>query len=324
MTEATGGRPAPERARLLVTGATGFVGRRLCRRLQEISAYEVSPVGGPCEAVGVLGLDLTDAADVAAVVQRVQPDLIVHLAAFSSVGAGAGRPLDVWRANFDGTRALASAAAALDHPVRLIFASTAEVYGTGFNEGERSEASPLAPASAYARSKAACEYMLRDMAGDQLDVTVLRLFNHTGPGQDQRFVVPSLAAQLAALGSGGKGVVNVGNLDARRDFTDVEDIIDAYLAVLAAPEPAFGFRVYNVGSGEQRSIREILDALIARHGGEVDIRQDPDRMRPSDVPDTPANFQVFRSRFGWTSRRPFDQTLADIYAFEARRAASGE
>ena len=154
------------------------------------------------------------------------------------------------------------------------------------------------------------------MAGDALEVVALRLFNHTGPGQDERFVVPGLAAQLARLGRGGAGEIRVGNLEAQRDFTDVEDMIDAYMAVLAAPPVGAGFAVYNVGSGRQWSIDAILARLLARHGAEVRVSQDPDRMRPSDVPATPAVFDAFAARYRWSPARPFEDTIAAVYDHE--------
>ena len=271
--------------RLLVTGGSGFVGRRLVSRLEAGPGTEVLSVRGPYGEGPGAPIDLCDAPAVRDLVETFRPDAIVHLAAFSSVGEGAGRPDLVWRSNFDGTRALAEAARDLGHPVRFVFASTAEVYGLGFNDGPRAEDAPFAPTSAYARSKAACEYLLRDMAGDALEVVALRLFNHTGPGQDERFVVPGLAAQLARLGRGGAGEIRVGNLEARRDFMDVEDVIDAYMAVLAgAANGAAGFAVFNVGTGRQRTIQSILDQLIALHGAEVRVLRDPARLRASDIP----------------------------------------
>ena len=310
--------------RLLVTGGSGFVGRRLVARLGLAPDAEVLSVRGPYGEGPGAAIDLCDAPAVRDLVTAFRPDTIVHLAAFSSVGAGAGQADRVWRSNFDATRALAEAARDLDQPVRLLFASTAEVYGRGFNDGPRAEEAPLAPASAYARSKAACEYLLRDLAGEALQVVALRLFNHTGPGQDERFVVPGLAAQLARLGRGGAGEISVGNLEAQRDFTDVEDMIDAYLAVLAAPaaSPGTGFAVYNVGSGRQRSIQSILDRLIALHGAEVRVLRDPARLRASDIPVAGGCFERFGQAYSWRPRRDFEATVGAIYAHELALAGA--
>ncbi len=306
---------------VLITGASGFVGRRLVARLRSrlSSGRGLHLLRGPDGSGDGDPIDLTDARAVANMVAEVRPSAVVHLAAFSSVGAGASAPDWVWQANFDATRALAQAARALSQPVRFIFASTAEVYGAGFNDGPRDETSPVAPASAYARSKAACEFVLRDLAGEELDVVALRLFNHTGPGQDDRFVVPALARQIAAIAPGASGEVRVGNLEARRDFTDVEDMIDAYCAVLDAPSVPVGFSQFNVGSGRERSIQSILDHLIGLHGGPVTVVRDPARLRPSDIPVAGGVFTRFAETFGWSPRRPFEDTMAAILDDERRR-----
>lgn len=308
--------PDPHRAepRILVTGASGFVGQKLVSRLAiaEPGACVV-PVHGPQCVDGALALDLRDVDACMALVQKVQPTVIVHLAALSSVGATLADTDAVWRSNFDGTRALARAALSLDTEVRFIFASSGEVYGRQFNNGPCDENAPLAPASPYARTKAACEYMLNDLASDTLSVIALRLFNHSGPGQDERFVVPGFAAQVARLEeSGHGGQIKVGNLDASRDFSDVEDIIDAYLAVIRHRVPLPRFSVFNLGSGETRSIRSIMDALIGLAKAPVEPVPDPSRMRPSDVAVAQGVFDRFRAEFGWAPARSFDQTIADV------------
>ena len=301
--------------RVLITGASGFVGRRLTARLAALDGLELFPVGGPGSADVGLVADLADSAETDALVERLNPDLIVHLAAFSSVGLGAASPEVVWRSNFDATRNLARAACRLAKAPRFIFASTAEVYGRGFNDGPRDEEAAPAPTSAYGRSKLACEYALIDLASP-LEVVVLRLFNHTGPGQAEAFVVPALAAQLARLDPSKPGEVRVGNLDACRDFSDVDDIVDAYVAVVLDSSGQAGVQIYNVGSGVTRSIQSVLDMLVERHGGPVKVIQDPARMRPSDVPVNPGVFQKFKARYGWAAMRDFSETLSAIYDHE--------
>jgi len=300
--------------RILITGASGFVGQKLVHRLgvAEPGAC-IIPVHGPLHSDGALSLDLADVDACMTLVQEVRPTIIVHLAALSSVGTTLAGPDRVWHSNFDGTRALVRAALSLEAEVRFVFASSGEVYGRQFNNGPCDEDAPLAPISPYARTKAACEYLLNDLASERLSVVVLRLFNHSGPGQDERFVVPSFAAQIARLERGGRGgKIKVGNLDASRDFSDVEDIIDAYLAVIRHEGPLSCFSVFNLGSSENRSIRSIVEALIGLATAPIEPVLDLSRMRPADVAVARGVFGRFRAEFGWSPSRPFDQTIADV------------
>lgn len=305
--------------RILVTGASGFVGCRLVARLRKLPNIEVLALGGPRQ---VDGADLTDHAACTHLVGGFQPSKVVHLAAQSSVGTAFGDPDAVWRANFDATRNLAEALAVLQCRPHLIFASSAEVYGASFNLGPRFEGDPLAPQSPYGRSKAAAEMLLTDMAGDRLAVTTLRLFNHTGPGQDRRFAVPSFASQIAMAEVGSDAaVMRVGNLEARRDFTDVDDIVDAYAAVIESEAPAEA-QVFNVGSGEDRRIGDLLDFLIRLSDIPISVEQDEGRMRPSDIPVAAGAFSKFTSTFGWRPRRAIETTLTTILDWERRILAT--
>lgn len=315
--------PATRQARrILVTGGSGFVGSQLVSHIRASlpPGDEVIALRGPGASSDPLSVDLSRADETTKMMVGFAPTIIVHLAAQASVGAAAANPSLVWQANFDATRNVAEAAMSLGHPVRLIFASTAEVYGRAFLQGPCDEETGLAPQSAYARSKAACEYMLRDLAGERLSVVALRLFNHTGPGQDERFVVPSFAAQLARLETGGPSSIRVGNLEAKRDFTDLADILDAYLLVLNQPEKTPGaFTVFNVGSGIQRSIRSVLDHLILCHGSPVETLADPTRQRPAEIAVAEGVFTRFSETYGWSPTRAFTQTLAAVYTHERGR-----
>lgn len=280
------------------------------------AGHDAIGLTGPEAEPGPLRVDLTDADATRAAFGEMKPDVVVHLAAMSSVGVGGSQPDEVWRANFDGARSVALACRGIQQDVQLIFASSGEVYGRRFNEGPCDETAPIAPMSAYARSKAASEFELEDIARDGLTVTTLRLFNHTGPGQDQRFVAPSFAAQIAAAAKDGGGQIKVGNLDAMRDFSDVDDVIEAYLAVVNGPaDPAAPFEVFNVGSGRARAVRELLDVLISVSGAEVEVVIDPARMRPSDIARAEGRFDKIADRFGWRTKTPLETTLAGLYAW---------
>ncbi len=300
--------------RVLLTGAAGFVGGRLAARLEAAGADLVT-VGAPGMSGG---LDLADRDAVAALIAETRPDVVLHLAALSSVADAIGDPLSVW-ANVRATDAIVSAL--IDHgsPARLVFASTAEVYGASFNDGPCDEDAPLRPANAYARSKAACEYLLRDAASETLEVVALRLFNHSGPGQDERFVLPSFAAQVAAIEAGRPGPLRHGNLDVARDFSDVEDVLDAYLAVAADPAPRPGFAVFNVGSGEVRRLGDLLDSLRGLARVEIAIEPDQARMRPSDTPVAAGDMTRFRAAYGVRFERGVEDMLAGLLAWERTR-----
>ncbi len=301
-------------SRILLTGARGFAGQHLLARLKkDMPDADILPLARSRKPSDRDSLDICDANAVHHLIARYRPTVIVHLAALSSVGDSLKEPETVWDVNFDGTRNLARAAKALDAPVRFIFASSGEVYGESFNHGPCNETTSLAPRTPYARSKAAAEYFLHDMADEKLEVISLRLFNHTGPNQDERFVVPAFAAQIVNIETGRQpNPIRVGNLEAQRDFTGIEDIIDAYLAVIASGADTPGFTAYNVGSGKPRSIQSILQKLTALARVPVSHEPDPARMRPSEIPVAEGSFSRFQTRYGWKAHRNFDSTLESV------------
>lgn len=296
---------------ILITGASGFVGKRLMRALaHRYPNARITGIGGPGRAgENGVGVNLADEASTKALITQIAPDAVFHLAAQSSVGLASNRTMEVWQSNFLGTANLANSLLPLDKRVLLVFASTAEVYGETFRNGPCTEESPLAPVSSYGRSKLAAEYYLKDLAGENMQVVCLRLFNHIGPGQDSRFVVPSFAQQIAQIeAASGNGVINVGNLSAFRDFTAVEDIIRAYLLVLNDAGCAH-YDIFNVGSGQLVSIRQILEQLISFSEASVSIERDPTRFRPVDVERAEGIFEKFKNQFKWAPEISLNDTL---------------
>nr|WP_303696008.1 GDP-mannose 4,6-dehydratase [Brevundimonas subvibrioides] len=310
-------REGPDR--ILVTGASGFVGRRLVPRLSRDAT--VKALGGPDMSADSPVVDLLDEVSLTAAVTGFRPRTIVHLAAASSVADAARTPGVTWDVNLIGTRNLAHAARRTGEPVHFIFASTAEVYGRAFLDGPCSEETTPQPVSAYGRSKLAAEHLLEDLTGDGFSLTILRLFNHTGAGQDERFVVPAFAAQVAAAEAGVDDAIRVGNLEARRDFSDVDDIIEAYSAIAAGPTPEEVIR-YNVGSGTVRSIRSILDLLVSQARTPVKAVQDPQRLRAVDIPAAQGDFSRIRSAFGWRATTPFESTALSVLEDQRAKLAS--
>lgn len=306
--------------RVLITGAEGFVGRALAASLRagvpqlHLIGTSRQPGGTACHETIVLDLV---SGDIRAALAATRPEAVLHLAARSSVAQGFSAAAETFDDNLTGTVRLARALRNECPGVPIIFASSSEVYGKSFNLCcPVTEETPPAPQNAYARSKLAGEFALTDLIGASNPLVILRLFNHFGPGQDERFVIPSFAGQLRRLsGQSGDRTISVGNLEAERDFLPVSDVIAAYQAALAlvtGGKP--GVKLYNVASGQGRSIRSILDALIAASRLEVAVRIDPDRLRPSDIPRAVGDNARFRAETGWQSQADFQAALAAMLA----------
>lgn len=293
--------------RVLVTGASGFVGRRLVPALVA-DGHDVCRFGGPDEATagGERSVDLRDGAAVAAAVRSVAPDAVVHLGGLSSVGDSWKRPGDYLRINFEGTDHVLRAA----EGCRVVFASTGEVYGrVPEDEQPIREDRPLDPRSPYAMTKACAEVLARDFGA-----VVVRSFNAVGPGQNPRFALPSFARQLAAAARGtAESRLRVGDLSSRRDFLHVDDAVDAYRILLVEGEPG---ECYNLASGEALSIGAVLDRLIAISGVDAAVERDESRVRPVDIPLFRGDATRLRS-LGWSPSRTLADALTELWA-EAR------
>jgi GDP-4-dehydro-6-deoxy-D-mannose reductase len=306
--------------RLLVTGASGFVGRHLTAAATA-AGHTVVALGGPGDSPS---LDILDAQAVRDAFLAAAPDAIVHLAGQAFVPPSIADPLATLAVNATGTAHVLEAMRALHAtgaPVRALVVSSAEVYGR--QRPERmplDEAMPLRPDNPYAASKAAAETYAQTWSRVyELDVFVARSFNHIGPGQDARFVVPSFAHQIAEIAAGGSRVMHVGNLAAQRDFLDVRDVVSAYLLLLANGRRG---EVYNVCSGRAVAIQEVLRQLITIARVPVEIRDDPERMRPSDVPVLFGDASKLRAETGWEPQWTLAASLREIYADARERLAA--
>ena len=300
--------------RALVTGATGFVGRYLLEALGD-AGYETLACGGPHDT-DALPIDLLELASLRAALDLGRPDVVFHLAAATFVPDAIASPMAAYVTNVRGTANVAQAvrdyARDSGTAVRLLFTSSAEVYGVQPSENFplRESCAPN-PANPYAASKAAAEMLLLgEMHAFGLDVVIARAFNHIGPGQSDRFVVASFAAQLAKIAAGGAPQLYVGNIDAKRDFLDVRDVVRAYVALARDGEAG---AIYNVCSGAARSIRDVLRELIIAAHVAVEVRDDPERLRPSDVPLFVGDASKLRAATGWEPRIPFPTSIRDIY-----------
>ncbi len=300
--------------RVLVTGATGFVGRHLVEALRA-AGHEPIPAGGPHDAPP-LTFDILDAAAVRAAVDAAAPDAIVNLAGQAFVPQSVADPLATLAVNATGTAHVLEAARAyrdrVKAPLRVLVVSSAEVYG--IQRPERmplDETTVLRPGNAYAASKVAAEaYALAWHRSYDLDSIVARPFNHIGPGQDPRFVVASFARQLADIAAGAPPLLQVGNLEAQRDFLDVRDVVAAYVLLLANGRSG---EVFNISSGHPVAIREVLRQLITIARVPVEIREDSERMRASELPLLSGDSTKLRAELGWEPRFTLTESLRDIY-----------
>ena len=309
--------------RALVTGASGFVGRHLIEELRRENA-EVIPCGGPhdefkheCE------IDLGDADTLKYAVETYRPSVVFHLAAQTFVPEALRTPIETYDANAMGTARLAQAVRDYGggQRPRIVFTSSAEVYGPREPSAyPLRENLDLRPSTPYGASKAAAEaILLAEGRSFGLDVVIARAFNHIGPGQDERFLVASLAAQLARIAAGAAPQLLVGNLQSARDFLDVRDVVKAYVALARHGESG---EVYNVCSGSAVAVRDILRELIAMARVPVEVREDPARMRSTDVPLSVGSSEKLRAQTGWAPQIPLIRSLHDVYDASRRVASS--
>jgi GDP-4-dehydro-6-deoxy-D-mannose reductase len=301
--------------RILLTGARGFVGRHLVPALQE--AF-------PAAEIHDTHFDVTDAAVVQNAVRGASPDACIHLAGVTTVAAARTDTEQAWRVNVLGTLNLARAVLATAPDCRFLFASSSEVYGASFNSGRKlDEAALLAPMNSYAATKAAADLALGAMAYEGLRLARLRLFNHTGPGQSEAFVVPAFARQIARIEVGlQKPPMRVGSLDTARDFLDVRDVCAAYIACLRAHELPPGI-VLNVGSGIARCIGDILQDLLRLARLNVEVVVDTARLRSSEITSAGGDARNARDMLGWEPAIPWEQTLTEVLADWRFRVAGG-
>jgi GDP-4-dehydro-6-deoxy-D-mannose reductase len=309
--------------RSLITGVGGFVGQHLAALLLKETDDEVfgiarSPIhwhrAEACEnsAFRLLNVDLNSPEEVLQSVQIAAPTQVFLLAAMSSPAASFGDPLGTLTNNAACVMNVLDALRREAPDARVVLVSSAEVYGASPDGGGAiDESVRFAPENPYALSKA-----IQDLLGGQyhasygMDIVRIRPFNHTGPGQSDRFVTASLARQIAEIELGRhEPVIKVGNLRAIRDFTDVRDVVNAY--DLAA-KLGVGGEAYNLASGQRTSIEDLLDRLVALSGVTVKIEHDPSRVRPADASVLVGNPARFIERTGWAPQIPLDQTLSDI------------
>jgi GDP-4-dehydro-6-deoxy-D-mannose reductase len=296
--------------RIFVTGAEGFVGSHLLPVLRK--TFPAAEILG----LGETRLDITDRDAVFAGIVNWQPDACIHLAGIAAIGAALADPARAWAVNLQGPINIAEAILAHAPACRLIFISSAEVYGASFRAGTAlDETAALAPMNLYAATKAAAEMALCAQAAAGLRLLRLRPFNHTGAGQTAAFVVPAFAAQIARIEAGAQPpVIHVGALTPERDFLDVRDVCAAYAAALARFDQLPNNAVLNIASGRPVRIAEILRRLLALSDQRIEIREDPARIRPVEIPLAYGDASLAARLLDWRPRHRLDETLSAVLA----------
>ncbi|WP_158809693.1 GDP-mannose 4,6-dehydratase [Beijerinckia sp. L45] len=311
--------------RILITGASGFVGTYVRRELEDRFPDATitglgTPVDGEESPRGLIALDLTDQQGIDGLVRRCEADTFIHLAAQSSVAVSQSSHSATWTTNLNGSLNLALAIAKHAPNATLLFASTAEVYGASFLDSPVNETSVPIPMNAYAKSKQIAERMLMDVLPSSARLIIARPFNHTGPGQRKDFVLPSFARQIAHIEAGLQiPEMLVGNLEAHRDFLDVNDVVAAYVALLDKAAELPSRCIVNIASGTPRSIRDLLNILSGLSKRPFNVTIDPSRLRPIDLPVAYAEPSLLRALTGWSPRYGIDQTLFNLLEHERCR-----
>ncbi len=298
--------------RLLATGRYGFVGSTLARVLacEPSLGWELVELPRP--------FDIRDSMRTHDLVVSAAPDAVLHLAARSNVPDAFRDPEATMRVNVLGTLNLLQALKRSGFRGPMVFVGTADVYGF-VAEGDLpvTERRVPAPRNPYAVSKLAAEALCFQWSVTEgIDIRLARPFNHIGPGQSDAFVVSSVARQIAAVQQGRREpVIDVGDLDVTRDFTDARDVVRAYLLLL---ERGASGELYNVCSGREQSVRQLVERLLDIARVDVEQRQDPGRLRRAEQRRACGDPTKMRAATGWAATTPLDESLTAMLAYWAR------
>lgn len=306
--------------RALIIGAAGFVGSYLIDHIQKHCVWSIVVTKMPqetmaCPGVDICDLDILDPEAIERLLEEQRPDYIFHLAAQSSVAVSWKNPGLTVDVNVKGSLNVLDAVRKLDYKPRVLLIGSGEEYGhVRENEVPVQEDNVLRPGNIYAATKA-CQNMIGAIYAQAygMDVMMVRAFNHVGPNQSPIFVVADFCKQTAEIEAGLKEpVIKVGNLSARRDFSDVRDVVRAYVELM---EKGKAGETYNVGSGNAVEIRKILDMILCRSKKEIRVEVEPSRMRPVDVPVIEADISKLKACTGWKQKITLEETIQDTLEY---------
>jgi GDP-4-dehydro-6-deoxy-D-mannose reductase len=308
--------------RAFITGLAGFAGSHLADYLLAHTSDQVYGVSLPTDSTRNLThildrvtLSLADLADydtVRALLSELRPDIIFHLAAQASVGRSWADPATTLVNNITAQVNMLRAVTELGLAPRILIIGSADEYGlVRPDEVPVDEDTPLRPLNPYAVSKLTQDYLgLQYYLSHKLPIMRVRPFNHIGPRQGPGFVVPDFAKQIAEIEAGlREPVLHVGNLSAQRDFADVRDVVRAYYLAITLGQPG---EVYNIGAGQGHTIQNILDRMLKLSRVTFAVEQDPERMRPSDIPVMVCDSHKLAQATGWAPTFTLDQSLNDV------------
>jgi GDP-4-dehydro-6-deoxy-D-mannose reductase len=306
--------------KILVTGANGFAGQHLIKILKDrygiVGIVHKSDLQNSGSVVYENG-NILDRGFLEELIKKHRPESIIHLAAIAPTWTE--DPENIFKINLFGTLNLYLAVESLKkedgYNPKIVYISSAEVYGKTTNPEHITEENPFFPANYYGASKVSADRLSYQMSQSaKLNITIIRPFNHAGPGQLKGFFIPDMASQIVEIENDPqKNELLVGNLESIRDISDVRDIVAGYKLILEADtKPGDTF---NLCSGKGIKMKDLLDKLLKLASKEIKIVEDPKRMRPSEVPITVGNNLKFKSLTGWEPIIPLDQTLKDTLEY---------
>jgi GDP-4-dehydro-6-deoxy-D-mannose reductase len=304
----------------LIIGGAGFVGKYLIDHIRKHCMWSLSVTKIPEETIdreniAIYDLDILDKRAVAALLEETGPDYIFHLAAQSSVALSWKNPQLTVDVNVKGTINLLEAIRNLDYIPRILLIGSGEEYGhTKPEEIPITEENLTRPGNIYAVTKI-CQNMIGKIYTDAYDMHIIsvRAFNHIGPTQSPQFVVADFCKQVAEIERGEReAVIKVGNLSAKRDFTDVQDVVRAYTMLMTHGKKG---ETYNVGSGKAVAIKEILDQILKLAKVPIKIEVDPSKIRPVDVPIIEADIRKIMEATFWAPKIPLEQSLRETLEY---------
>ena len=305
--------------RIIVTGAAGFVAPYFIRAIREANPnVEIFACArrqtGTSTAEIEYALDITDEAAVSELIAQIKPTHVMHLAGISAPPDASADPKAAWTANVFGTMNFAHAILQRAPQCVMMSAGSGEVYGSSANQVlPLDEDVLLRPANEYAVTKAAADLAIGSLTSSGLRSIRFRPFNHVGPGQTEKYALSSFAAQIARIELNLQpSVIRVGNLNAERDFLDVRDVADAYVKATMRSDQIPTGSIFNVASGIPRRVADLLNRLIEMSSVNVSVEQDPNRIRPIEVPRIYGDASKARAMLDWSPRHDINETLSDL------------